>query len=209
MATFDALRTAVLGPLAFLAREIVKPDALLACFPLTTNILDVSKYGKIFAPSATPSFVEGGPFGSYASIRGSFAHELAGQWSIDFYANFGSGSGNGYIQPSSSTNYGIQGTSNEMKALCQIAPTNYSFAPASTGTWTHFAITYDGTTLKGYTNGNISFSATVTLKSQTSVTIGYGSSITQLCNLRVVGKVLGNGTTYPVPSTPYTGYEPL
>lgn len=209
MPNFDALRPAVLGPLAFMAREIVKPDALLACFPLSTDILDVSKYGRIFAPSATPSFVEGGPFGSYASIRGSFSHKLAGQWSIDFYANFGNDAGNGYILPSSSTNYGIKGSSSDLKVLCQIAPTNYWFAPSSTGTWTHFAITYDGTTFKGYTNGNVSFSATATLKSQTSVTIGYGSGSTNLCNLRVVGKVLGNGTLYPVPSTLYTGYEVL
>lgn len=208
MANFDALRPAVLGPLAFLAREIVKPDALLACFPLTTNILDVSKYGKIFAPSATPSFVEGGPFGSYASIRGSFAHELAGQWSIDFYANFGIGSSAGYIQPSSSKNYGIMGANADLKAICQITPTNQYFAPLSTNVWTHFAITYDGTTFRGYTNGNASFSTTATLNAQTSVTIGYGS-VTNVCNLRVVGKVLGTDTTFPVPSNLYTGYEPL
>lgn len=206
MPNFDALRPSVVGPLVYLSREIVKPAELLACFPFATDILDVSKYGRTFAESVTTTFLDGGPFGKYASIRGSFSHDLAGQWSIDFYAKFGTNSSQGYVQPSSSKNYGINGA--DQTAICQLTTTNYFFAASSAQNWTHFAITFDGSTLKGYTNGNISFSGSATLNSQTSVSIGYGS-VTNLCNLRVVGKVLGNGTTFPVPSSLYTGFEAL
>jgi len=204
MPNFDAWRSAIIGPLEYICRPKEKPDELLACFPFNGDLLDVSKYGCMYAAESS-SFTDGGPLGKYATLKGSFVHTTTTTFSIDFFANFGNGGSYGMVMPSSTlgSGGGLYGTNND--TLLQMTNSNL-YMNCGNSTWKHYALTYNGTTLKAFANGALKITATATLNLQSMITM---VNATKISNLRVVGKVIGDGTTYPVPSTFYTGFEPL
>ena len=86
MPNFDALRSAIIGPLAYICRPKEKPADLLCCFPLNDSALDVSRYG-VLLPS-TPTFYNEGPLGKAASISGVVAHNSTNIFSMDAKERF-------------------------------------------------------------------------------------------------------------------------
>ena len=216
MPNFDALRAGVVGPLAYMCKPEIPAD-LLALFPMDGSMNDLSRYGRTMSITTTPTYTTDGPLGKCAAFKGSFTHNQTTPFTIDFFANFpNSGAGNGNFFPNCSlfgsagnNGGGIYGTTvagHSAEFLLQITGSNL-WLGGSAGTFSHFALTYDGTTLCAYIDGVRTQAVTVTLNPQSTIHLVAGN--TKYCNLRVVGKCLASGSTFPVPSDFYTGFEPI
>lgn len=207
MVSFDALRAAILGPLAYIGIPKKKPDELLALYPFDGDLIDISNYGRTFA-SSDYTFTNDGPFGKCLSaFTGTVVHDAVTKWSVDFYGYFVlAGSGGTTVKFSAgTTQYGLYGVNNDV--ICQLTSTNTWFT-SGLNSFVHYALTYDGSDLRGYTNGVRAFKTSASLNVQSTINFVKKNYI-KLSNLRVVGKVLGTDTAFPVPTDFYTGYEAL
>ena len=208
MVSFDALRTGDAGPIAFICRPKVKPAELLALFPFNGDLNDLSDYGRTCSTS-NASFSDAGPLGKCVAFTGSILHTQSSQWSIDFFANFTMANVqqmNFNCSVDSSGNGLWGGNSNHV--WCAIGGGSAVDTTAVTGSFCHFAFTYNGSTFSTYINGVRKSQKSVTLNAQTLIT-SVNKTTLQLSNLRVVGKCLTAGSTFPVPTNFYTGYEAL
>ncbi|MBR0193357.1 MAG: hypothetical protein IJQ31_14955 [Thermoguttaceae bacterium] len=206
MPNFDALRASNIGALSYICRPKVKPAELLALYPFDGDLNDISNYGRTCSTSDY-SFTNDGPFGKCLSFNGTVIHDASTAWSIDFFGQFLiSGSGVKVLNFSSSTqSAGLYGVNNDV--ICQITNTNLWFN-TGVGAFAHYALTYDGSVISGYANGVRKFQDTKALNAQTTISC-IRKAYLKISNLRVVGKCLTTGTTFPVPTGFYTGFEDL
>lgn len=197
MANFDALRSAIIGPLEYICRPKVKPETLVALFPLNGSNTNLG----LGSATATVASYIGGPFTD--SQGGQTVQSLipvGDAWSLDFYSYIGA--------------YNINITTAGKAIRVANTPGQQIFYYTYNGSaisgnlpyhsWSHLAVTCDGTSLRAYYNGNLGATVTGTASAITISSGGCG-----VANLRVVNKCISTGSTFPVPSNFYTGYEAL
>lgn len=228
MANFDALRPAVVGPLSYLCKP-APPVELLGCWPLISDYSDKSRYGNT-ASGGGSAYINvngftGAPFDkcwgfqenlglARASLVLPFRLDLSMPFSIDWIGYFSGVSGCRLIFGNLNFSYenGWGQAAGYPKGINWNGTNIKSFIPYKDAQG-HYALRYTGTTLYYYENGgvkqsvNVPLSGIVTSMSTESDNTGYSG--THIANFRVVQKALGSTSYYPVPSTPYTGFEAL
>lgn len=230
MPNFDALRTGNLGPLAYLCKPTA-PAELLGCWPFYGSTSDVSRYDHAF-PITVNSYVVNGNF-KYASFTTSAlgsleALDLSGDWSLDFFRGPDSqsfdwtkflrielGEFNLVVNTLKVTAY--DGLAADLRSGPRIGShPDYPGLPSSP---VHIAVTHQSGYVRVYTNGAIWTAGSGSSSSdgpinftgsvgQLGLTL-FGGYTGSVANIRVVQKRLGTNSSFPVPSTPYTGYEAL
>lgn len=202
MPNFDALRSAVVGPLSYLCKP-QKPEELLGLWTLQGNLGDLSRYDRKLNAMNAPTYSSGG-YGLCASmasavvsipVSGNFSLEFIGLPVTSFFIGtyefrYGNGYGNWWL-------YVYNGSS-------QVTNKNLTEGGGTDNLYSHCAMCRIGSTLYFSYNGTVkhsmSFSNDLTSLSITSPAIQ---------NVRLVSKALGTSSSYPVPSNLYTGFEPL
>ena len=213
MASFDAIRSAAVGAIGYLCKP--QPPLILAgCWPLTssTDKADVSCYGNNYtgALNATTynALAKVVPTTNQAFL---FDLNLGQPFSVDFFLGVSNGAGRGSVTGISIGSLSIYLKSDSGGSVDNISYGGDILASGNAKlpyNGSHVAITYDGTTVRRFINGILNLSATVTMSGTASGFSIFENSVTCFGNLRVVQKCLGT-TSYPVPSTFYTGYEVL
>lgn len=230
MSNFDALRSVIIGPLEYICKP-EPPDELVGCWPLMTGG-DKSRYGGTAYPPASATTVTTNYNGTtlpYEAIRINAntsvtyylgqSLDMAQDWSLDYFdvrytgtsytycsTNIGSVSATTY-QPSLPTN-GVYYNSTKICAMDNDFYINFPYF--------HFAMVYraslkklicfiNGTTKSAY-QGSLDLSAASTI---TTISQLVGNAQYAIANLRVCQKAVGTTTTFPVPTSLYTGYEVL
>lgn len=209
MPNFDSLRSAIIGPLEYICRPKEKPAELLALYPFDNSLNDISNFARVLSTSDYV-FTNDGPFGYCISANGSVIHTETTQFTIDFFGNFIANPTSNYaFRPNCRTNQagGLYGINNGQKydVLCQLN-TNQWFCTGY-DVFAHYAVTYNGTTLTGYANGVKQFAENKTMNKQSIIQLYKGAI--KISNLRVLGICLTTGSTFPVPTDFYTGFEPI
>lgn len=221
MANFDALRPATLGTLSYICKNHVVPAELTGLWQIGNgDYADKSRLnGGNFVGNTNFSTTSGFSFPmvtSSSTIKFScaFGNTLvtSQDWTLEYYT------------------YGYGGFTFEMTMgplYLQIRPASngqdyYILTNSGTSLYTgfpvgntqnslgHFAYVYrSGSGLKIFRNGVVILTQTTTL-SVNATTFSFAmSSGSGFSNLRVVQKALGTSTSYPVPTSLYTGYEAL
>lgn len=213
---FDAITAGTVGTLGYLCKP-APPVELLGCWPLTTTTdkADVSLYGHDYIGSLSAATQTNALAKVIPSTNQAFQFDLdlGKPWSVDFVMGISHGAGQG-----SATGISIGAFNSYLKSVTnQGARTDnisYSGTVLATGSaalpakGSHIAFTYDGTKIRRFINGLLNLSASVVMSGTASGFSVFENSIWCFGNLRVVQKCLGT-TAYPVPSSPYTGFEPL
>lgn len=207
MPNFDALRPAVSGPLSFISRPKEKPAELLLLAPLQTDALDISRYKETILWTSPLTYDTG--YMNYTMCHSTGAMtatvdaDLTQPFSWECYLfdnntktaifqvgnllirGYQSGSGPAFYVLKSGTGVKLQLTaltSAYHVAFCNVGGTIYVYLNGS-----------------AFTSTNSSGMGSATLSMQSG----------WFCNVRFVKKALGTSTTYPVPTSLYTGYEAL
>ena len=230
MPNFDALRTGNLGPLAYLCKP-QPPSELLGCWPLMTGG-DKSRYNGNASAPASASVITAKQDGTvlpYKAVKigsGSAVNYALGKtlnlsqdWTVDYFdcrwtggsycasvTTVGSITATTYYPGLSTMGICVNGS--------QIIPMDNDFFVALP--FFHFAMVYRASTKKliCFINGNTKSAYQTTYDMSGFSTTGI---VTQqannanyaFANFRVIQEALGTPTSFPVPSNPYTGYEPL
>lgn len=230
MANFDALRPAVVGPLAYLCKPTA-PAELLGCWPLMTGS-DKSRYNGYASAPASASVIttkQDGTVLPYKAVKigsGSAVSyalgktlDLSQDWTVDYFDCRWTGGPHcasiTTVGNITATTFrpGLQ-TMGIFAGSTQICPMDNDFF--TNLPFFHFAMVYRASTKKmvcfinGHTNSN--YQGSIDLSGNSSIGI-----ITQqandadyaFANFRVIQKAVGTTTSFPVPSTLYTGYEAL
>ena len=201
MPNFDALRSAIIGPLEYLCKR-QPPAELLGLWTLQGSLNDLSRYGRNLAGS--PSYTNTDPIYSNGFTFALNAISLQ-DFSFDFLVQSGN------YRPTSQwiyTNIWSFGVENYYgDCLTFIDEEGTKLAGPVYG-YTHIAVARKSGTVRFYKDGNklASFESATPL---TSINMNFGSSGGKICNLRITSKGLGNASSFPVPQTLYTGYEVL
>lgn len=223
MPNFDALRSAISGPLSYICRPKLPPPALCGCWPLGVNDLsDKSRYSGSFLSGGTASWNTSYSLplikpsscpltfnlGQGVSEAQDFAIEYmflsTGPDTIGPTLTFGDfqliafrdSGGAGYMGRVryGTTDYNITSLKWSMNVLNHIAFFRLS------GTY-YYALNGVVKTVA------ITFNPT-TIVNSAAFTIQTGN-YAGICNFRFCQAAVGTATAYPVPATLYTGYEPL
>lgn len=210
MPNFDALRSAIIGPLEYICKP-EPPAELLALYTMDGSLTDLSRYNGHFTTTQGPVYSDDGPLGKSALVCGGFTHPATTNFSIDFFAtvykgtgiNFSSGNWEGVTPSGIIYDVGYGGRT----IVRLLGKGEYLMTVMSSDVTYHYAFTYDGSKLRCFKNGSLSLTIAGTMNTQSGITIP--TNLWKLSNLRVVGKVLGTSSSFPVPSTLYTGYEAL
>ena len=216
MISFDAIRSGILGTLAYLCKP-QPPAELLGCWPLTSTSdkADLSRYGNAYTGTLSNASQTNALAKVVMQTNATFpcVLDLGKPFSIDFFIGVSNGAGRGSISGFSlgNLNFTLGSDSNPGSK-----PDDFSYGGSTLATGYskiaaagyHVAITYDGTTLRRFINGVLNLSATVTMAGTTNGFSCYENNIWCFGNMRIVQKCLGT-TSYSVPSAYYTGYDPL
>lgn len=224
MANFDALRSALIPPLAYICRPKVKPSELLACYPLNGALTDISNYacGDVyssqsasFSSSYTPQALVAG---TAANTWNLYVHDLnlAQPWSFEMWLDGATSTsvafGLQYNIRSYVGDYGKNQGLAVWSGSSRLALATTMYASTVTPVWEHHAFAYNGTTLYYYYNGYCGMTLATSLSGTQGlcvVTENNTAYTKAISNARFVQKCLGTSTQYPVTSTPFTGYEAL
>lgn len=199
MPNFDALRAASMGALSYICRPIEKPSELQALFPLDNSTVNLAGTS---VGITVGSYVTGCFNDTKAGSNVSGFYSLGSAWTIDFLTQYEASSV--YIVNFGSCSLYV-GTSagTPMYFLNKNSWIAISGAVAI-HSWHHIAVTCDGSSIYVYFDGFRATTQTVTTNNAT-----VGSSNNPISNFRIVSKCLTTGSTFPVPSDLYTGFEPL
>lgn len=219
MANFDALRSAIIGPLEYICRpKEIKPCFL---FQLTANLnatvgnatatgngtVKFIKVGTLLPSWNQLYMINNGDYGCpYLSV--STTETVGNEWTMEFMyawpesASTVSASFAGVEFARTKTafvRYSVNGTS--------ITPGAHTYSASS-----HLAFVYNNGTLRVFENGTLLDSRSVSLTNNPqslAIQDETGGAGVLVSNLRLVPVALGTDTTYPVPTALYTGYEAL
>lgn len=213
MANFDALRSAIIGPLEYLCKP-QPPIQLLGCWPISNSTKDVSRYGHPITTSLTYS--SGGTItnGTKSDFQTNFQTlDLSDDWSLDFHFYKGHARaccvflqiGNLYLgqKNNEGVKKGVWWGGTDLGG-----DFGYDLQDG------YQAFCKSGNTLYIYTNGAkvASVSAASFTGTSAGMTVGfhhYSSYYAMIQNLRVIQKAIGTSTSYPVTTSLYTGFEPI
>ena len=199
MPNFDALRTASMGALSYICRPIEKPAELQALFPLdnSTENLAGTSAGIIAGDYVTGCFN-----GTKAGSNVSGLYALGSSWTIDFVTQYEAASV--HIVNFNSCSLYVGTSSGTPTYFLNKSGWITISGPVTVHSWHHIAVTCDGSSIYVYFDGVRTTTQTVTTNSATLST-----STNPISNFRIVSKCLTTGSTFPVPSGLYTGYEAL
>lgn len=195
MVSFDALRAANIGALAYICRPKVKPAELQALFPLNNSTENLANTAYTIASS---SFIDGVFSNTKAGASVSGVYELGSVWTVDFYTKWV------VAQTLCTLNTRVL----QLGTFSGIPRYIWNNSDIANGleknSWHHIAFTCDGTSICAYFDGTRKSTITAT-----SSSISFSTGTNGIQNLRVVSKCLTTDSTFPVPSDLYTGFEPL
>lgn len=200
MPNFDALRSAIIGPLAYMARP-QKPAALYALYPFKDSLKDLSIYQRDISASVTYQ-----TNGIWDMEVGSFTINIGNlsEYTIDFFICLKHGTDTATFLTSQEWNLYLNGWSG-FKVTNQGGGVIWNVT-AGMGTILHIAIAQKDGVLYGWINGTYKGSYGSSLQALTALNLTNKGAF---CNMRIVSKCLQTSGTFPVPATYYTGYEPL
>lgn len=230
MANFDALRSAIIGPLEYICKPS-PPAELIGCWPLMTGG-DKSRYGGTVYPPASATAITTKSNGTtlpYTAIRvdanSSISYylgqslDMSQDWSLDYFdvrytgdsythciTSIGSLTATTY-EPGVSTN-GIYFNSTRVCAMDNdffVALPYFHFAMVYRSASKKLICFINGLTKSAY-QGSLDLSGASFV---TAVSQQIGNKQYAIANLRVCQKAVGTTTTFPVPTSLYTGYEAL
>ena len=213
MANFDVLRSAIIGPMAYICRP--KPP-LLGCWPLTstTDKADVSTYGHNFTGTLSAATQTNSLGKVIPASNSTFpcTLDLGKPWSFDFMVGINHAAGQSHPILATLGNF-MSYLDNEYGPACAMSFVGTDLGSAKTSIvygGVHVGFSYDGSTVRRFVNGILNVSASVSMSGTSSgLSMAFSSGDLQCFgNLRIVQKCLGTDS-YPVPSTFYTGYETL
>lgn len=224
MPNFDALRSAIIGPLGYICRPKVKPSELLACYPLNGTKADISNYlrGDVYANQSTAYDNTSTP----PSLKSSTAAttwnfytaplNLAQPWSFEFWIDGAQNTivslGLDFKIRAMSGDYGAYVGFEIWSGTSRLARSTAMYLNVATPSWEHHAFAYNGTTLYYYFNGVAKYSYTTAPSGTQEACIIAENNTTYtkaVANARFVQKFVGTTSQYPVTATPFTGYEAL
>lgn len=225
---FNAVLAAAGGARNYMARRQI--DKRVKCiFALDGNLSD--KTGQSSAVCTSPSYESGGPYGNRwfkivsdgydvgsPNITATVPATLAGDFAIEYFGK------------TTDASWELAGVRTSVITIrlgsgalggngIKIGDTViYNAMLATANVITHHAVTRKNGIIRYYRNGILKFTSTATY-TQSFCPDGYvgmalksASSVTEyIGNVRIVdGVCVGNGgATFPVPTSPYTGYEAL
>lgn len=205
MANFDALRSAIIGPLVYMARP-QKPADLLLCVPCNGNLTDVSRYNRSLSVTGSPTFGTD-DVGGYASGFNLQFDDFDTTQDLTFEGMFYYVSSNG-----SPYKFGSHYLYNTWST------TGYSFVISINGSdsfqnqacaagWRHIAFVRKNGYLRMFHNGALIRQDSNNYAVDFVSTTAFGNA--RFKNIRIVQKALGTDDYFPVPDSYYTGYEAL
>lgn len=220
MPNFDALRSAIIGPLEYICRPKLPPSELCGCWPLGVNdTSDHSRYGGSFLAGGSVAWDQNYSLPIVATSAFPLTFNLGRGINVaqDFAAEFMFHSSSSYATIQMTFGDFTLKTARDGGTNKQVFYAYFGTSYVKVGNLTDTALNHiciyrkDGT-LYGAANGaaaalNSSWSATGTV---TSATISTASAVIQgACNARFCQTGVGNSSSFPVPATLYTGYEAL
>lgn len=221
MPNFDALRSAIIGPMAYICRP--KPVTPCFLFPLnqTTSCLvgngNISfgggssiKYGLATRPWYCLLLFQGYE-NCYSTLTASTTDIVGDEWTLEFFCDWYAADRNAYCTLNFA-GFQYKRTKNALTSFT-FGGSSISLKSHTYSALTHSAFVYTGGKLRIFENGSLIDAVTLSLAPNPQSAIINTTQIQQtgvyLSNLRLVPKALGTSTSFPVPSTLYTGYEAL
>ena len=200
MPNFDALRSAIIGPLAYMARP-QKPAALYALYPFKDSLKDLSIYQRDISASVTYQ-----TNGIWDMEVGSFTINIGNlsEYTIDFFICLKNTGDTATFLTSQEWNLKLSGWTNFV--ITNKNGSGIYSVSARNGTVLHVAITQKDGVLYGWINGTFKGSYGSDLQALTALNLNNTGAF---CNMRIVSKCLQTSGNFPVPATYYTGYEAL
>lgn len=207
MITFDAIRSAHLAAITPLCK-ILPPPQLIGLWTLQGNLTDLSRYGKSLNSTSNVSYGNDG-LGQYATgLTASIGCSFPGDFSFDccFKTN-SSGAhinfGNFYFKfPSDYQNWTIQ----IYQGTTQKSSVRYPGGDSGNDIMRPLAIYRISGTVYIAIAGLVKYSFS---DNSTITNIAISTLTAQIQNLRLTGHHIGTSSSFPVPNTLYTGFEPI
>lgn len=200
---FDAISAGNMSSLVYLGREIKKPKELKLLITFENSFKDISSYKHQYSSSTiqydTTAFTM--PMASDVGFTFTDA-DFTQDFTIEFFYTH---SGSAQARPA--VNFG--GWSFGMWGSGASIGTDNAWGDMTVAAGVHhIAVVQESGIRRFFIDGVLKKSASGT-QAQVTTLIIVSKSSGRIANLRVVQKALGTPTYFPVPSAPYTGYEPL
>ena len=222
---FNAITTGTSAAVSYLGKDRKPPEELLGCWPLAGgSLLDVSRYNGV-NNIATINYTTTDSYGFptitsnktlYSFTLGK-ALRLSDDWSVDAHIKYVETRSEGdrltvggVVFRTSHSDYGT------VLNLSYDTLSTYVRPVSVTGLLRHTALRYTSSDnyIRLYLDGekvlelNANLSSAADCSTITYQGNGWGH-VQGMSNFRVVQKALGSSSSYPTPSSLYTGFEPL
>ena len=201
MPNFDALRSAIIGPLSYLCRAKVKPASLKILIPAQGSLEDLSPYKQTIAASGVLYDSSLTNYKMAYNQMVNYTYDATQNFTIELF-----GYASGLANPAFSLGGMYLGWfSAGVGTHLMDNGGNQLITSNSTSGVKHLAFVKSGSTLYMYKDGS-------RVGSTSSLPTGIftmQNTNFRWYNLRIIQKALTTGETFPVPSAPYTGYEEL